>query len=297
MPTLKLTKTVIDKLRSEAGETIFWDEELVGFGVRVKPNGRKTFVVQYRSTESRQSRRMTIGLYGPMLSFAEARKTAFGILSDVMRGRDPVGEAEVKRTAPTMKDLAGDYLERHAKQRKRPNSIKADTDMLNRLILPTLAKRRVDSVEYRDIAQLHDQMSATPYQANRVLALLSKMFELAMRWHWRTDNPAKGVDRFHEEKRRRWLSAQEFARLKQALNACNNRTAADAVWLQLLTGARIGEVLSQSWSDIDFERGVWTKPSHHTKQKRTEHVPLSTAALDLLRKRMIEANHVFVFPG
>ena len=118
-------------------------------------------------------------------------------------------------------------------------------------------------------------------------------------WGWRSDNPAKGIERFHEEKRHRWLSDQELTKLTAALDDHSNQKAADAIRLQLLTGARIGEVLTSKWVDFDLNRGVWTKPSHHTKQKRTEHLPLSGAACDLLVsiRDTNEGESRLVFPG
>jgi len=159
--------------------------------------------------------------------------------------------------------------------------------------------KKVSDVQSRDIHALHVAMKDTPYQANRVLALMSKMFSLAVNWGWRSGNPVKGTERFHEERRERWLSDDELGRIAGALAAHTNERAANAVRFQLLTGARIGEVLSARWSDIDLTRGVWTKPSHHTKQNRTEHLPLSAPALALLaemRKRAGTAQQ-FLFPG
>ena len=141
----------------------------------------------------------------------------------------------------------------------------------------------------RDIHALHVAMSDKPYQANRLLALLSKMFALAIHWGMRGDNPVKGVERYHEERRERWLSDAELKRLLGVLATHPNRRAANAVRLQLLTGARIGEVLAAQWTEIDLERGVWTKPSHHTKQKRTQHLPLSAPAMALLSEWHIPA--------
>jgi integrase len=125
------------------------------------------------------------------------------------------------------------------------------------------------------------------------------MFELSIKWGYRADNPAKGVGKFHEEKRHRWLSDDELARLIAALADHPNQRAANVIRLQLLTGARIGEVLSARWSDFDLARGVWTKPSHHTKQKRTEHLPLSGAAVSLLVRLASteDAPRDLIFPG
>lgn len=123
------------------------------------------------------------------------------------------------------------------------------------------------------------------------------MFSLAVRWGWRPDNPAKGVEKYHEDKRTRWLSEEELRALTTALAGHPNQIAADAIRLQLLTGARIGEVLTATWADFDLERGVWTKPSHHTKQKRTEHLPLSSAAIDLLGSIQARSTTEHLFPG
>jgi integrase len=142
-------------------------------------------------------------------------------------------------------------------------------------------------------------MKITPYQANRFLALLSKMLSLAVKWGWRTDNPVKGIERFQEERRERWLSDRELSQLLSVLIAHPNQRAANAVRLQLLTGARLGEVLNARWSDFDLDRGVWTKPSHHTKQKRTEHIPLSGPTLALLieMREKADPNEANLLPG
>ncbi len=171
--------------------------------------------------------------------------------------------------------------------------------MLDRNILPQLGSKKVADVAAQDVHALHVSLRATPYQANRVIALLSKMFALAVEWGWRADNPAKGVQRYHEEARDRWLSDAELTRLFEVLADHPNERAANAVRLQLLTGARLGEVLSAEWSDFDLERGVWTKPSHHTKQKRREHLPLSAAARALLGQMhdARDRGSQFVFPG
>lgn len=206
-------------------------------------------------------------------------------------------EAREARKAPLVRDLAEQYLEQHAKPKKRKNIVKMDVALINRFINPKLGKKYVRDFSHRDIQVFHNALSETPYQANRTLALLSKMFSLSVRWGWRSDNPAIGVNRFAEEKRYRWLSSDELKRLTKALEEHANQNAANAIRLQLLTGARIGEVLSAEWQDFDLERGVWIKPSHHTKQKRTEHLPLSSAAVELIKAIRRQHNSRFLFPS
>lgn len=284
MPKLRLKKSVVDGLQAENGtDTVFWDTHLKGFGLRIKPNGTKSYVVQYRNRNSGRSRRKTIGQHGPLFSLNQARDIARGLLADAARGSDPVAQAQAQRAAPTIEQLARQYMTDHALPKKRPNSARNDRSMLDRHVLPKLGKMKVHEVGSSDIAKLHNSLCDRPYQANRVLALISKMFSLAVRWDFRSDNPAHGIEKFHEEKRTRWLSDEELSRLVSALDVHPNQVAADAIRLQLLTGARIGEVLAAKWEEIDLVRGVWTKPSHHTKQKRTQHLPLSRAAIELLR--------------
>lgn len=299
MPNVRLTKSSIDRIYATNGDTIYWDDGLPGFGLRVKTSGVKSFVVQYRNRQTGRSRRKTLGQYGHTLSLHAARDLARSLLSEVVRGEDPIANAQTLRRSPSVTALAEQYMSEHAIPKKRPGSVRNDKSMLDRYVLPRMGKLRVVEVTNRDIQKRHNQMRDTPYQANRTLALLSKMFELSLRWGWRDDNPARGVEKFLEEKRDRWLSDQELERLMAALAKHPNQIAADAIRLQLLTGARIGEVLTAQWADFDLERGVWTKPSHDTKQKRREHLPLSSVACELLG-RMRDERHDhsrWVFPG
>jgi len=171
--------------------------------------------------------------------------------------------------------------------------------MLDNIILPKLGAKKVDAIGRRDVEAIQVAMKDRPYQANRVLSLLSKMFNLAVEWKWRPDNPAKSVERYQEQKRERWLSDEELRHLCAVLNEHPNTRAANAVRLQLLTGARLGEVLTSRKEDFDLHRGIWTKPSHQTKQKRTEHLPLSAQALILVTLiiETSDAGSPFLFPG
>jgi integrase len=296
---IRLTKKKVEAIKPSDKDIVVWDKALPGFGVRVKKSGVRSYIVQYRNRNSGDSQRMTLGQHGPRLTFHQARIRARLILADVTRGGDPIGDRRDARKAPTMQVLADDYLERHAVPKKRPNSIRNDRAMLENIILPKIGRKKVETVTRRDIESIHVAMRDRPYQANRVLALLSKMFNLAISWEWRTDNPTKGIERYHEDKRDRYLSDDELGRLCEALDRSPNQRAANAIRLQLLTGARLGEVLKAEWTDIDFDRGAWTKPSHHTKQNRTEYMPLSPQALTLLSamREAADSESPFLFPG
>src|SRR3954467_9173389 len=217
MATQKLSKAVAEGLAPAEADYVVWDAELPGFGVRVKPSGVKSYVVQYRNRATGASRRKTIGQHGPLLTFHKAREQARIILADALKGNDPVADGRAIRAAPTVRQLALDYLEQHALPKKRKRSVENDRSMLDRIILPRLGGKRVSDVQSRDIHALHVGMKDTPYQANRVLALMSKMFSLAVNWGWRSDNPVKGIERFHEERRERWLSDDELGRILGAM--------------------------------------------------------------------------------
>jgi hypothetical protein len=260
MSQQKLTKRAVEQIPAQGEDVVVWDTALPGFGVRVKPTGVRSYIIQYRDRTTGTSKRMTIGQHGELLTFDKAKKRARGILADALRGQDPVGECRAGRTAPNMADLASDYLERHAVPKKRPKSVRDDRAMLENVILPAVGTKKVASIERRDIESMHLRLNDRPYQANRLLALISKMLNLAVEWGWRRDNPAKGIQRYREEKRDRWLTDEELSRLVRVLENHSNIRAANAVRLQLLTGARLGEVLKVERKDFDLDRGFGQSP-------------------------------------
>lgn len=286
-------------VRSQSGPqeaySLHWDSDIKGFGLRVTAAGAKSFILNYRA--GARGRRYTIGAY-PDWSVAAAREEAKRLKREIDQGQDPMGERHKERAAPTMRDLADRYLEVHA-SKKRESSRREDASMLKNFVLPQLGAIRVAEVRHADIERLHRNISKrAPYRANRTVALLSKMFSLAMKWEWRADNPARGVERNPEVKRDRYLSLDELQRLSNALANHSNQRSANVIRFLLLTGARRGEVLSATWDQFDLETGIWTKPSAHTKQKKDHRVPLSAPALKLLSDmRAKEVHSTHVFPG
>jgi integrase len=173
--------------------------------------------------------------------------------------------------------------------------------MIRKHIKPHFSRHaKAADVTFTDIEALHRKLSKDgPYRANRVVAVLSKMFSLTIRWKVRSDNPAKGVSKNYESKRRRYVKGDELARLTAALAKHHDKQAADIVRLLLLTGARRGEVLGMRWDDIDLTAGTWTKPASLTKQRQLHQVPLSGPARQLLSEIRSATKHPgeFVFPG
>lgn len=277
-----------------AGNRISYDDEIPGFGARITSNGVVSFILEYRLNG--RHRRYTIGRFSDLTVLA-ARERAIQLRGKILDGVDPLQQRIEAQSEPTMDDLARDYIERYAKPHKRASSLRNDRQMLDNNILPKLKALRVRAVTRRDIETLHHSLKQTPYRANRVLALLSKMFNLAMEWSWRPDNPAKGIPRYPEDKRETWLTAEQVEDLLTALDNYSDQSAANAIRLLIVTGAREGEVLSATWDQFDLKRGIWTKPSHHTKQKKIEHTPLSETALQLLRRMNAMRTSPALFPG
>ncbi|MET4697998.1 integrase [Constrictibacter sp. MBR-5] len=295
----KLTKRLVESIEPEATEVVVWDTEISGFGVRVSPAGRRSYILKYRAGHGRSApiRKPTIGVHGN-ITLEQARAIARDMMGQVAAGRDPSAERKAEAELPTMKDLAAAYLDAF-KAKRTIDEDKAKFARLEKLA-PSLMRKRVRDVTHADVAAVKAKLADTPIQANRFLALLSAAFSYASgpEKRWCTENPAKGIKRNPEERRERYLSPAELLRLSEALNAYSEPGTANAVRLLMLTGARRGEVLQARWEQFDLDAGVWTKPSAHTKQKKLHRVPLSPPALLLLQaQRKLAGTSEWVFPG
>ena len=210
-----------------------------------------------------------------------------------------MGDRHAERAAPFVSDLCDRFLSDFVPT-KRPNTQDQYRRIVRLHVRPRLGKVKVADVRPADIDALHRSVSVrSPSMANRVVAVASKMFGLAVRWEMRADNPVKGVERNGEEKRSRYLTPPEIGYLSRVLNETHERVTANAVRLLLLTGARRAEVLSATWDQFDLDAGVWTKPSAHTKQKKEHRVPLSSPAVTLLKemRQSVQPGAKFLFPG
>jgi len=296
-PMPKLTKTFVEAITPQPNKNVqSWDAELKGFFVLVLPSSRRVYCLQYRNIY-RIRKHLKIGVHG-QITTEEARALAKKYLGEIAHGEDPAKKRKENRALPLVKDFAEDYLERHG-TRKRARSVVEDKKLLRRIILPALGKEQVRNLQRRKIEDMHAQFRNTPYQANRALGLLSSMLSLAVTWEWRADNPVRGMKRYQEEKRDRWLDKKELNQFWEVLERYPQTSAALALKILLLTGARKGEALSATWDQFDFEKGVWTKPSHLTKQKKREHLPLSHQTLAVLEqlKKTNKKKSTYLFPS
>ncbi len=278
-----LTDAVVRRLPTpKSGKRIVLDAAVVGFGARITAAGARSYILRY-TTRAGRERTFTIN-DATVCRTTAARAEAKRLREMVKAGGDPLADIEDERAAPSMVDLIERFREEHLPRKRE--STRADYERMLRLhIGPHFGQHmKVADVRFEDVDALHRKItkSGSTYAANRCIAVLSKMFSLAIRWRMRSDNPVRGIEKNPESKRKRYLSGDELARLTKALAEYQDRQAADIVRLLLLTGARRGEVLSMRWADLDLAAGIWSKPGSTTKQRTDHVVPLSAPARALL---------------
>ena len=301
MQTVSITKRTVDRLSVEDRDAVFWDRDLPGFGVRVYPSGAKVFVVQCRG--SGRSQRVTLGRYGLMTVEAARRKAALTI-ARIKNGEDPEGRAEPSTEwAPgkTVAEAAERYMREHVAIHCKATSAKMYRRLLDTFILPAIGDVPVAEVTREHVAKLHLQLKDKPYQANRVLEIQSKIFNLAEVWGWRGEkgNPCRHVRKYTESKRERFLSDEEFRRLGEVVNEMEAKGLvsvyeAAAIRLLMLTGCRKNEIVKLKWNDVDIDAGEIRLPDGKTGARL---VPLSPAAAEVLSGLPRKARRPWVILG
>lgn len=267
----KLTKRMVDAAESRATEYFIWDEELPGFGLRILLSGRKGYVVQYRA--GRRSRRMSLGSTN-VVPCEQARTRALTIIAAVRNGDDPAAKRDANRLALTVTELADRFDKEHIALRLKESTAKGYRRMLDRVIVPALGRHRVTEVTRADVAKLHHDMRHIPYDANRCLEIVSKMFNLAEMWGLRPDgtNPRKHIRKYPEDKRERFLSGAELKRVGEVLREIEDEgielpSAVLAIRLLVLTGCRLSEIMRLRWGYVDFDAGALRLPDSKTGAK------------------------------
>jgi integrase len=316
----KLTKRLVESVKPPAaGQVLIFDDKLAGFGLRVMPSGVRSYFVQYRNAQTR-SRRLTIGKHGAITA-DRARGKAWRILSEVKDGKDPLADRRAFRKAPTVNDLLDRYIAEHVDNDKRKHPHRASTRVeikrvVERHIRPALGRQKVAAVTREDMEKLHRELADTPRQANFVLAVCSKAFNLAEIWKMRPEhtNPCRHIERNEENHRKYDLSAAELERLGATLRMAereglpwrvderkpttkhlpkpeNRRTlypraTTAAIELLLFTGCRLSEVLNLRWDQVKFGEGTITLPETKTGKKTEEPqvVVMNAPARQLLKQ-------------
>lgn len=297
MSTVNLTARFVAGVKPTRRRLEYGDEDVPGLALRVTPSGAKTWTLRYRNARARL-RRLTLGS-AAVLTLAQARERARDELYAAGKGADPATEKQMGRKAETIADLAELYLEKWAKPRKR--SWKADENLLRKKVLPTWTHRAIADITRQDVRQLVEGVAeaGAPIVANRVAALLSKVFAFALDRDLVTVSPAVRIPRPGQEQRRDRVLTDDEIRTLWAECSALAPTLEAFYKLRLLTAQRGGEVAAMRWQDIDLDARWWTIPAGISKNKLAHRVPLTPSVVTLLEalKRTAPEPASFVLAG
>ena len=282
-------------------DTVFWDRELKGFGVRIHPTGGKVYVAQARGPNGQK--RVTVGRH-PLIGAEQARQRAALIITRIKAGEDPVPLPLAAKFAggPTVADLARRYLEDHVAVRCKPKTARTALSVVNRHIVPTLGRLPLAAVERRHVMELHESLCETPAMANMTVATLTHMYALARGWDMAPEDcdPCRSIPMNPKRRRERFLTDAEFTRLGQVLEEVSgngSRVSAGAVAtirLLMLTGCRRNEILTLRWEHVDLN-AVEIHLADAKTGARTVH--LSQSAARVLAALPRTPGNPWVIPG
>jgi integrase len=321
---MRLTKRSIDAIKPDAKrDQFFWDDDVAGFGLRVKPSGARSFIVQYRNRHGR-SRRLTLGRYG-VLTPDQARIAAKLALADVARGGDPVETKAAERGAMSMADLCREYQEKAESgelitrrgKGKKPSTIYTDRGRIERHIIPLLGRRTVKEVTSTDINKFLADVISGKTKANvktkargraivkggrgagsRTLGLLGGIFGYAITQGYRSDNPCAGVTRPADKKRKYRLDEEGYKTLGDCLLEAEKKgepwQAISEIRGLALTGCRRGEMENLKRVEVDQRGGALRFGDSKTGESIR---PAGAAAFEVLRSALAKTNDEFVYPS
>lgn len=297
---MRLTDNGIKALKARAERYEAWEDGQTGFGLRVSPKGRKTWIFMYRF-EGR-ARRLTLGAY-PAIPLSKAR-IKFAAAKDALdHGRDPgaaaVAEKAAEREAMTVEELVKEYLARSAKSLRSYKEVKR---ILEREVVPAWGRRKVKAIKRRDFILLLDGIvdRGAPVMANRTRSWVTRMFNFAVGRDVIDVNPCSNVEAPGVEvERERTLTDDEIRGLWTGLDETDLPAATRfAIKLILVTAQRPSEAAGLLLPELDLEQKLWTLPPERTKNKRIHIVPLSPQALTLIKRATKECAHEdALFPG
>lgn len=290
---MALTKTKIDKFSYAKAKDVLWDGKLSGFGLRAYPSGKKSFILRYRVNGRKKL--YTIGPFG-VLTVAQARKSAIDALALVNGDEDPLYNRQKARRGETFQALCVRYISDHAKEKKKTWA--EDERRINSHFKGWLNWRPED-ITPDDISRMHKRIGEnSPYEANRALALIRKIYKLAPTWKFVPHdhpNPASGIEKYQEKKRKRYALPDEVGAVVKAIDAEENIYVRALLWLYLLSGARKNELLPAKWEDLDPRRKRLRLPD--TKANEEQFVTLNSAAMAVLDSLPRIDKNPYIFPG
>jgi integrase len=317
----KITKQAVDALEPKNDtDTVLWDSEIKGFGVRVRNGTAKTYILHYRAGGGRRAplRKFTIGRHGSPWTPQTARLEAKRLLGLVAAGEDPAESRLTERASITIAELCDLYLAEGAGH-KKPSTLRADRARVNHHIKPLLGKQLLTKIGRADIERmmLDVRSGKTAFSppmnekrpagsrptggdgvAAQCVALVSILLTFAVARGYRSDNPARGIKKPPVRKMERFLCDEEIARLASALEAETRNTGTPypsaLIKLLLLTGARRGEIAGLQWQNVDLSRKCLRLPDSKTGAKV---IFLNAAALEVLQSLPRVKSSLYVIPG
>ena len=298
-PTMKtLSNRAVAKLTVKK-DTVFWDRDLTGFGVRVYPTGAKVYVAQARGPGG--PRRVAVGRHG-VIHAEEARKRAALVIARIKAGEEAVPEPLKPACGPTVAELAERYLAEYVSVRCKPRTVKTVRSVVCKHIVPALGKLPLTSVGRKHVVELHQRLSATPAAANQAVRALSAMYKLAESWELAPDglsNPCRAISEYPGRRRERFLTESEFVRLGRALDEVEAKggasaSAVAAIRLLILTGCRKSEILGLRWKDVALDEAELRLADSKTGARV---VSLSQPAVKLLAALPRLPGSPWVIPG
>jgi integrase len=293
MPVKNLTTRTVDSIKPpEGGQVDYWDETLSGFFLRVTKN-RKSWGVMYRL--NRRQRRYSFGTY-PNLGVAEARENARDALYAASKGRDPAEEKRVAAAAETFGEMASEYIERHAKVKKR--SWRKDELTIAREMLPRWKHTKANAVKRRDIIKMLDDIAdrGSPIGANRALEIVRKIYNWGISRDIVEANPCHQIPKPSPERQR--ARVLNDAEIKKVWDAAVTDTPAQCgiFRLRLITLQRGHEICRLRKADRDGQ--WWNIPAEFTKNKRAHRVWLSRLALSIVEEaERVSSDSPWTFPS
>ncbi|MCX7123948.1 MAG: tyrosine-type recombinase/integrase [Gammaproteobacteria bacterium] len=246
----------------------------------------------YRKVNGRPER-VTIGRY-PTITIKDARDEVIKINNQFRNGENPNQKRRALREGLKFSELFDKYMTLYAQIHK--SSWKQDA-RLYRTHLTPFANKSIELLNRHEVERLHQKIGAEhgQYVANRVLALLSMVFNKAIEWGWEKANPAQNIKKFKEKSRDRFLQMDELPRFFEALATLPNETIRDYILISLLTGARRNNVQCMRWGEVSLDNRTWRIPK--TKNGDAHTVPLVEEAIAILKARQAKSDSEFVFPS
>jgi integrase len=295
---VRLTNPLIQGLKPRDKDYHLSDSEIRALKLKVTPSGHKSFILRFRTSEGRE-RKFKIGVF-PDTPTALARDIAKKRLAEVVQGEDPSARRSVLRADAKFQDFADRFISNHAEVYLRPKTIQDYRSVLKNHINPAIGQSSLQSIAKQDIRDLHQSLSETPYQANRVIDLIREIFNKAIEWELipPSQNPAAGLKKYPEHTRDTLLSIDDMHKVAEAIQYFREvkpavQASLDAITLLFLTGLRLNEALQLKWDDIDFERRVIVLRKTKTKPRP---YPMVASQEEFLRELHSRSLSEYLFP-